>query len=144
MTSWLGVVTAVGFYVHYVLGLWNGGKVIEGAMHRRLLLILQRQLDKDMYELKQGSSLHQDLWLWKAFIGAFGLARVRPAADDRILRPLVKVFHTRLRVWCSVTKITQWRDVRAALSRIVWPTCGEHDFLAERLWGETMKEVGGD
>lgn len=64
--------------------LWNGGQPIESRLFRRLVMILQRDVEQsEEGMLRDAGSL--ELWFWKVFVAAYAL-RTAPADTKELLR----------------------------------------------------------
>jgi hypothetical protein len=77
MSSWTGICSAMGLYLHSVLGIWNAGQRMPTRMLCRITQILKRHLTRDRQRLGAKGGLDRGFWFWKAFIGAMALARRR-------------------------------------------------------------------
>jgi len=79
MSSWTGICTAMGLYLHSVLGTWNAGRPMSGRMLCRIIQVLKRHLIRDRQRLGGKGGLDRDFWFWRTFVGAMALARQRYA-----------------------------------------------------------------
>lgn len=62
MTSWSRILTAVTLNLNYVVELWNSGEPIHPRLHRRVLSILQRDLERCAGRWNSGCQVSSDLW----------------------------------------------------------------------------------
>lgn len=138
MTSWSGFGAVVTLYMNSVLGLWNFGEPIQPRLLRRVLSILQRDLEKSGRKQDSGCRLYLDLWFWKAFMGAFSLAVASPAGDRGILHDSESAFGQFIRAWSRRSGVRDWAGAKAALARIVWPDWFPGEDLARALWESTV------
>ncbi|KAF4973676.1 hypothetical protein FZEAL_9268 [Fusarium zealandicum] len=138
-TSWCGMSTATGLYLHAVLGLWNAGQPIEPQLHRRVLTILKHDLNRSRSEAHSGSRLVSDLWFWKAFNGAFSLAKSgEDNSSQSVLEPMQRPFRQLIRGWSDRTGIKDWPKARKALENIVWPGGFKQESVAETIWNRSI------
>ncbi|KAM5365312.1 hypothetical protein ACJZ2D_011095 [Fusarium nematophilum] len=136
MASWSGLSTSVGLYLHAVLGFWNAGAPIEPRLHRRVLSILKRDLDHTA--CWTGRHLVSDFWFWRAFMGAFSLAKHARVGDQSLLEPLQGPFRGFIREWSRCSGVMEWARARESLVRIVWPEVFVDEVLAEELWDKSV------
>lgn len=133
VTSWSGMCSAAGLYLHAVLGIWNAGELIESRMHRRVLYIVKQDLERNRPQKRDHRA--SDLWLWKAYVCAFSLARHLQLGDDcGLLSPLQTMFGGLIREWSCMLKVTEWTEARDALSAIVWPESFYLEDMCRSLW----------
>jgi hypothetical protein len=152
-TSLPGFSMAVGFYLHGVLDLWEGRQRLEAPLLRCTLTILKKDLDRTEADMISGD-VDPNVWLWKLFTGALTLAQ-HNAADpgeeylhsltgrEFTFKALRGWFNNRIRVWASVAKIEEWKDVKETLMRFSWPEVFAGESLAEEIWKEAMKGERG-
>ena len=140
------MVTSGGLYLYTALGVWNGPQAIYGRLLRSLLLILRRDLRQTETAMIQGR-YHSEFWLWKAFIGAFALAKANDEdpgftlRSDKELQALRKYFDRAIRTCSEVTGILEWRSAKSLLSSIVWPRDFQGEPLAEEVWEEAVFQL---
>ncbi|KAJ4328579.1 hypothetical protein N0V84_000938 [Fusarium piperis] len=133
VTSWSGMCSASGLYLHAVLGVWNAGELIEPRMHRRVLYVIKQDLER--YRPQKRDRRAANLWLWKAYVCAFSLARHLQLGDDQgLLYPLQTMFGGLVREWSFMLKITEWAKARDSLSAIVWPESFYLEDMCRSLW----------
>ncbi|UZP38093.1 hypothetical protein NXS19_005909 [Fusarium pseudograminearum] len=129
-SSWSGMAAATGLYLHTVLRLWNAGEPIEPRLHRRVLLVLQQDLERS----RRTSHSLSDLWFWKAFVGAMSVERQIASPAKGVLNEMKGIYEGFVREWSIIIGTTAWEQARAALSRIVWPEVFHSDDMAQELW----------
>ncbi|KAH7009930.1 hypothetical protein EDB80DRAFT_714103 [Ilyonectria destructans] len=133
MASWSGVFSAASLYLQAVLVLWNAGQPLEPRLHRRVLLILKQDLDRLDYMEEPGNAVASDFWLWRAFLGAFSLARHHKCTQEMV-QTLQPYFEDLIGRWILKTGITVWAKAKERLALIVWPDGFRHDDVAEAVW----------
>lgn len=134
MSAWSGVATTAGLYLNCVLDLWNAGQTMESRLHRRVLLMLKRDVDRAEQGMRDQGGISRDLWFWKVFTGALSLARAQRGAYDITFRLLETRFYDCIRSWSEAANVTQWVEARGALARVVWPDIFRGEAVAEALW----------
>ncbi|KAI8722749.1 Zn(2)-C6 fungal-type domain-containing protein [Fusarium sp. LHS14.1] len=133
VTSWSGMCSASGLYLHAVLGIWNAGELIESRMHRRVLYIVKQDLERHRPQKRDRRAT--DLWLWKAYVCAFSLERhLQLDYDQGVLFPLRRIFGELIAEWSYMTEATDWTQARNALTRIVWPESFYLEDMCRVLW----------
>ena len=144
--SWVGMTLSTGFYLHGVLRKWN---FLQGSMLNWFGSAQQRHLNATRADLASGL-LRQQFWFWKLFTAAFTIecvylqARTEGRMDKAIkggeprLQALRLWFRGRIRLWHSVTGVSQWEQAKAALEAIVWPKDFPDDALARFVWEEAF------
>ncbi|KAM0548450.1 hypothetical protein ACHAPJ_009936 [Fusarium lateritium] len=137
-SSWSGMATAAGLYLHVILQFWNAGEPIPTQLHRRILYILKQDLDRSRHWLGAGSRVTSDLWFWKAFIGAMSLERGVAFDTQGILAPLRRPYKKFVQEWSVVVGVTMWDEAKEALGKIVWPEPFNLGHLAENLWYRSL------
>ncbi|OKL56627.1 hypothetical protein UA08_08213 [Talaromyces atroroseus] len=141
-SSWTGICVAVGLYLTSVLGVWNQGYPAENRLLHHILRILRHDLEDSLAEVMINGTAAQDLWLWKAFLGALSLAHVVTAAGvgvcDARLWNLVPDFNHYIQIWAGTTRISMWQNARHRLENIVFPTHFQREGLAKELWNRAL------
>ncbi|KAF7548868.1 hypothetical protein G7046_g8524 [Stylonectria norvegica] len=132
MSSWLGISTAADLYMHGVLFLWNARQPMEDRLHRRVLSNLKWDLEKD--QINPGARSTSNLWLWKAFTGAFSIYKHGESSGWGSVHSLQVPFDILLRHWSRATNTVRWEDARARLMETVWPADFWEEEQAKRLW----------
>ncbi|CAJ0544553.1 Ff.00g036740.m01.CDS01 [Fusarium sp. VM40] len=133
-SSWSGLATATGLYLHAILQFWNAGEPMKPPLHRRILHILQQDLEGTRHHLGSRSRLVSKLWFWKAFVGAMSVERHVAFDTEGVLVELGGTFREFVRGWSIVVGVTQWGDAREALRKIAWPGSFESEYMARDLW----------
>ncbi|ESU10452.1 hypothetical protein FGSG_02854 [Fusarium graminearum PH-1] len=129
-SSWSGMAAATGLYLHTILRFWNAGEPIEPRLHRRVLLVLQQDLERS----RRTSRPLNDLWFWKAFVGAMTVERQVASPARGVLNEMKWIYESFVREWGIMIGTTTWEQARAALSRIVWPEVFHSEGMAQELW----------
>ncbi|KAI7973269.1 hypothetical protein EIK77_004546 [Talaromyces pinophilus] len=83
-SSWSGICIAVGLYLTSVLGVWNQGHPPENRLLYHNLRILRQDLDDNLADIMGEDIFAQQLWFWKAFLGALSLAHAGFVADEGV------------------------------------------------------------
>ncbi|KAF4465047.1 hypothetical protein FALBO_8106 [Fusarium albosuccineum] len=135
-TSWSGMASASGLYLHAVLGFWNAGEPIEARLLRRVLSILKQDLER--HRPDHAPRLASDLWFWKAFVAAFSMSKHLQLDHQGILSPLEQPFRDVVREWSEMNGVTQWTKARKSLAKIVWPETFHLEDLAEEVWNRCI------
>ncbi|GKU06706.1 unnamed protein product [Fusarium langsethiae] len=134
-SSWSGLFIAAELYVHQVLGLWTLDVPLEVKFHSHTLGYLSWDLDRSHSCLEAGSTAASNFWFWKAFVGAFSLARHIETDRQVVLYPLRRQFIKLIYKWSEATGIKTWEEAREVLVSIVWPKSAfVHGSLAEMIW----------
>lgn len=166
MSSWSGVCTAMGLYLHSVLGIWNAGRPMSSRLLCRLIQILKRHLARDRQRLGGKGGLDRGFWLWKTFTGAMALASTKYAvtygsssSSSSVTSPssastagsaetsrgindveaLEEWFLLSIKKWSKMTDIKTWEEARVVLSKVVWPINLSSESLAISLWQRAME-----
>lgn len=141
MSSASGVGAAIGLFLNSVVSLANLGEPIETRLHRRVLLILKRDIEKKKALVKLQVGMDRDLWFWKVFIGAMSIAvqqKLIGAKDllgcDKDLETIKSDFENNIRNWSFLTDTTSWEDAKAALIRVSWPAMSGNEPIAKAVW----------
>ncbi|RGP59530.1 hypothetical protein FSPOR_11287 [Fusarium sporotrichioides] len=129
-SSWSGMATATGLYLHTILRFWNAGDPIEPRLHRRVLLVLQQDLERS----RRSSISLSDIWFWKAFVGAMSVERHVGSSTSGVLHEMKGIYEGFVREWSIVVGITVWERARETLSKIVWPETFHSEDMAQELW----------
>lgn len=79
MSSWSGIGSVTGLYLHSILALWNLGRPMPHPLLCRIGTILKRHLTRDRKRLGGEGGLDRGFWFWKAFTGAMALATAQYA-----------------------------------------------------------------
>lgn len=133
-SSWSGLAITTGLYLHAILQFWNAGEPMAPPLHRRILIILQQDLETSRHHLSSRSRLVSKLWFWKAFVGAVSVERHVAFDTEGVLVDLGSTYREFVRGWCIVAGVTKWEDARDALRKIVWPETFESEDMAQDLW----------
>lgn len=148
MSSWCGITSATALFLNSVAGLANGGEPIESRLHRRVLLILKRDIDTTKAVMCMREGLDRDFWLWKAFIGAMSLSMRRRSeggerhsshdkpfweGEESVLDVIETQYHDYVRAWSTITNISRWKDVKAVLCRVAWPMASPNEPVAKDM-----------
>jgi hypothetical protein len=150
-SSYLGIATTVGLYLHSILDISNRAEPIETPLLRHVLLVVQRDLDQSTQEMRDNtSSKRRALWLWKAFTATLTLAKNRHITQTRrggahhdvlgsAKRDLLALQYgmkARLRLWSGTTGVTEWARAKTILLQIVWPTAmpAQEEIFAQNTW----------
>lgn len=160
MSSWSGICSAMGLYLHSILGVWNGGRPMSSRMLVRIIQILKRHLTRDQQRLGKDGGLDRGFWFWKTFVGAMALATQRysmasgssapglpvsspdsrsscKAMDD--VKMLEEWFILSIKKWSRMADVKTWEDARAVLARVVWPASISSEPLAISLWRRAIE-----
>ncbi|KAM0497432.1 hypothetical protein ACHAP8_006924 [Fusarium lateritium] len=129
-SSWSGIATATGLYLNTILRFWNAGEPIEQRLHRRVLLVLQQDLERSRRSARSLS----DLWFWKAFIGAMSVEKHAVSSTSGVLNGMKGIYEGFVREWSIVVDTILWERARVALSSIVWPEVFHSEEMAQELW----------
>ncbi|CAG1964739.1 unnamed protein product [Fusarium graminearum] len=141
-SSWSGLFIATQLYVHQVLGLWILDAPLEVKFHSHILAYLSWDLARGESCLEAGSTVASNFWFWKAFVGAFSLARHIETDHAVALYPLRRQFVRLLYKWSEATGIKTWKEAREILIGIVWPRSAfTHGSLAEMIWYESQVNI---
>ena len=133
--SWSGITAASAIYLCKVVGIWHTDRPIDRRLHRRLLLILKRDMQKcEKCEIPYSESACY-VSFWMTFTAAFSLAN---AAMDYGMRDTYLWFCSRIRSWGKINGVSLWSDARAILASVVWPASHPEDMVAERLWDASV------
>ncbi|KAM0289003.1 hypothetical protein ACHAO9_006512 [Fusarium lateritium] len=133
-SSWSSIATTTGLYLHAILQFWNAGEPMAPPLHRRILYILQQDLEYSRHHLSSRSRLVSNLWFWKAFVGAMSVERHMVFDAEGVLEDLGSTYREFVRGWGIVVGVTRWEKAREALSSIVWPEVFESEDVARDLW----------
>ncbi|KPM39735.1 hypothetical protein AK830_g6840 [Neonectria ditissima] len=139
MASWSGASSALGLYLQAVLGIWNAGQPVETRLLRRVLFILKQDLDRSDYVLESGDTISSDFWFWRAFVGAFSLAKHRCTKESG-LRTLQLMFEDFIRRWIQKMDTTQWGEARRRLELIAFPPTVLGEDLGEQIWDRAVSK----
>ncbi|KAM0410507.1 hypothetical protein ACHAPD_010313 [Fusarium lateritium] len=129
-SSWSGMATATGLYLNTILRFWNAGEPIEPRLHRRVLLVLQQDLERS----RRSAHSLSDLWFWKAFIGAMSVEKHAVSSTSGVLNGMKGIYEGFVREWSIVVETILWERARVALSSIVWPEMFHSEEMAQELW----------
>lgn len=146
VSSWCGMVTSGGLYLYTAVGIWNEPQAIYGRLFLSLLLILRRDVHQTEQAMKKGL-YHSGFWFWKAFLGAFALAKAdeedtsSTIRSDRQLQVLRLYFNSAIRRWSNTVGIVEWRKAKDVLGSIVWPTNFQGESLAEEVWEDAFLKL---
>ena len=142
LSSWSGICVVVGLYLTSVLGVWNRGFPVESRLFHHILLILRRDLQGTTAVLTSKDVAAKDLWVWKAFIGAFSLAHAKSIVGKAENQALVTEFSDDVLFWARATGNVQWAQARKRLAGIAWPAEFQRDTLAELVWNGIVRQTG--
>ncbi|KAH7131665.1 hypothetical protein B0J13DRAFT_610754 [Dactylonectria estremocensis] len=133
-TSWCGISITSGLYLHSVLELCNGGNPIDARLFRYLILMLMRDLRREIHETDaRGLS---DFWFWKAFVGAFSLAKRQLYEYNETLEGIQYAFNGYIQGWRDNSNVTQWTEAKNRLLRIAWTADVP---LADTVWETAVR-----
>ncbi|KAF5237871.1 hypothetical protein FANTH_10585 [Fusarium anthophilum] len=118
-TSWSGMCAASSLYMHSVLELWNGVEPMDAHLLRRLLCILNRDLGQSVSTLGLNDST--DFWIWRAFLGAYSIAKQKANSHGPLLDGLQRAFTGYVEAWTRVTGLALWEEAHARLVSVAWP-----------------------
>ncbi len=147
-SSWVGLVTAAGFYLNAVMLLWNGGNPEDPWMFRRLIRMLKKDIAlTEEAALRDGKGTRRGaFWFWKVFMGAYALQRLSEARGVFEATPPTDAtgdepdttdsgwFDARVRRWSQATKVTEWSEARKALMQIVYPSSSKESHMPNLIW----------
>lgn len=160
-----GFTSAMGLYLHSVLGIWNGGRPMSTRLLCRIIYILKRHLARDKHRLGGKGGLDRGFWFWRAFVGAMALATQRgtvsrcsptpscvsspspisAASGSEVSTPIDELealeewFIQAIRRWSNASNVKDWREARKVLSQIVWPANFSSEPLAVALWSRVVE-----
>ncbi|PCG97120.1 Hypothetical protein PENO1_064800 [Penicillium occitanis (nom. inval.)] len=142
-SSWSGICIAVGLYLTSVLGVWNQGHPPENRLLYHNLRILRQDLDDNLADIMGEDIFAQQLWFWKAFLGALSLAHAGFVADEGVVRykkllDLVPVFNRYLQTSARRMGFKRWQYARTQLGMIVFPTYFRGQGLVQILWDQAL------
>lgn len=142
-SSWSGICIAVGLYLTSVLGVWNQGYPAENRLLHHILRILRQDLEDNFASVISKHTAAQELWFWKAFLGALSLAHVGSVAGSggvgyAKLLDLIPDFNRYIRTWAGITGISKWQHARDRLENIVFPIHFQREALAKALWNRAL------
>ncbi|OIW25432.1 hypothetical protein CONLIGDRAFT_93305 [Coniochaeta ligniaria NRRL 30616] len=166
ISSWSGASSAMGLYLHSVLGIWNAGRPMSSRLLCRLVQILKRHLTSDRQRLGAKGGLDRGFWFWKVFTGTVALAKARQAvscgsspspspppslsststasaseASKGIgeVEALEEWFVLSIKKWSKATNTKAWEEARTVLAKVVWPVNSSIEPLAISLWHRAME-----
>jgi len=130
---------------------WYGGQPIEPRLFRRLLLMLEKDLEKSDHVLLNASK-SRNLWFWKAFAAAHALYTSPSDTEERWMKSSTsnsstsdaeptltrRYFHRHLSRWSAVTGIVDWQDAKAILREIAWPRALVKEYASRNVWMEVV------
>jgi hypothetical protein len=122
---------ASSLYMHSVLELWNGGEAIDARLFQRFLFILNRDLCQSVSTLGLNDSTN--FWLWRAFLGAYSIAKQQAGIHDLLLDVLQRDFTGHVDAWKSVTGLATWEEAHARLVSVAWPASMDYE-TGRRVW----------
>jgi hypothetical protein len=144
MSSWSGICIAVGLYLTSVLGVWNQGRPPENRLLHHNLRILKQDLEENYADIMGHDAAAQQLWSWKAFLGALSLAHADSVIDDdglvgyTKLLDLVPVFSHYLQTSTRHMRFKKWAYARDLLGNVVFPAHFQREALAQALWDRAL------
>jgi hypothetical protein len=104
---------------------------MEPRLLRRFLSILKRDLDQSIGLLGLGEG--QDFWFWRAFLGAYSVAKHQAQSYDPTLNSLQQAFGGFVKSWKRATGLALWEEVHNRLSTVAWPTSQAQE-LGPNVW----------
>lgn len=155
MSSWSGCVGVVSVFLNSVCSIANDGQPINIQLHRRILSILQRDIQKSELVMRAKPGLDRSLWFWKVFIAALSLALrlEEPGVKHHISRETFELNNNSSRLgveaildvmrqyyegcvqkWIGITGVSRWEQAEETLAQIVWPKSFPNKPVAEGLW----------
>ncbi|KAJ3547601.1 hypothetical protein NM208_g1444 [Fusarium decemcellulare] len=105
-SSWSGFCVAAGMYFCTVLGIWNRGFPFNSGLHRRMIKILQRDLQRSLSCLETVGKEGQALWFWKAFIGGLSLVHAKSDSCNKWLDVELSALIDKLQTWTVVLTVS--------------------------------------
>ncbi|KAH6884154.1 hypothetical protein B0T10DRAFT_493692 [Thelonectria olida] len=141
IVSWPGASAGIGLYLNAALGIFNAGQPLEDRLHRRVLFILKGDLDREDYLLESGRSATSDFWFWRAFLGAFSIAKYQRDGKGTLRPAFQPSFQAFIVKWIHRTGTSRWDEARECLESVVWPSDHADEPLAEGVWKDAMLEV---
>ncbi|KLP03393.1 uncharacterized protein FFB20_02172 [Fusarium fujikuroi] len=135
-TSWSGMCAASSLYMHSVLELWNGGESIDARLFRRFLCILNRDLRQSVSTLGLNDSM--DFWLWRAFLGAYSIAKQQAKTHDPLLDNLQGTFTGYVDAWKKVAGLSVWEQAHACLVSVAWPASMNYE-TGRSVWTSSIE-----
>lgn len=139
--SWSGASAAIGLYLNPILGIFNAGQPLEDRLHRRVLFILKGDLDRDDYIPGPNRDAASDYWFWRAFLGAFSIAKHERCGKADLSRAFRQSFDGFVGEWAGRMGVRRWDEARGCLEAVVWPSDFGDDALAEEVWGGAVSMV---
>ncbi|KAM0209393.1 hypothetical protein ACHAQI_006439 [Fusarium lateritium] len=138
--SWSGMCAASSLYLHSVLDLWNSGSPLEARLLRRFLSILKRNLDQSIDALESHET--RDFWFWRAFLGAYSIAKHQAQCHDPTLDYLQEAFSGFVESWKTTTGLTLWQEAHDRLLTVAWPASQTQE-LGPNLWKADLSMTTG-
>ncbi|KAI1022361.1 hypothetical protein LB505_007279 [Fusarium chuoi] len=135
-TSWSAMCAASSLYMHSVLELWNGGESIDARLFRRFLCILNRDLSQSVSTLGLNDSA--DFWLWRAFLGAYSIAKQQARVHDPLLDGLQGAFSGYVDAWKNVAGLSVWEEAHACLVSVAWPASMNYE-TGRSVWKSSVE-----
>lgn len=162
MSSWSGVLAAIAFFHNSVCGVSNEGRPIDAQLHRRVLAILKRDVQKSELVMRAKPGLERSLWFWKVFIAALTLALrdEEPAVDfptsdgssqsrgdaplgyETTLDAMRGYYEGCVRAWIGVAGVSRWQQAEETLEQIAWPKLFPNKPVAQALWRKLSRPQG--
>ena len=133
-TSWVALLIATELYLEQIVVLW---RPFTRDNYLYTMRILQRDLN---YALQKPNALElADLLFWESFVAVISL-QVHEKQGDLAHDPGIKpYFQEFARERSRVLGLKTWKDVKAALLRVVWPCDFTDDDYVKGIW-EAMVE----
>jgi hypothetical protein len=109
---------------------------MESSLLRRFLSILKRDLDQSIDLLNSDEG--QDFWFWRAFLGAYSIAKHQAQSYDPALTGLQQAFSGFVESWKRTTGLALWEEVHDRLLSVAWPTSQAQE-LGSNVWGSAIE-----
>ncbi|KAI1071051.1 hypothetical protein LB507_011520 [Fusarium sp. FIESC RH6] len=134
-TSWVGLLIATELYLEQIVVLWRPFK-------RDNYLYTMRILQRDLSYALQKPNAPQlaDLLFWESFVAVISL-QVHEKQGDLAHDPGIKLFFEEFaRDRSRVLGLKTWKDVKAALLRVVWPCDFTDDDYVKEIWEAVVED----
>ncbi|PTD13128.1 hypothetical protein FCULG_00002742 [Fusarium culmorum] len=128
-TSWVGLLIATELYLEQIVVLWR-------PFTRDNYLYTMRILQRDLSYALQKPNAPQlaDLLFWESFIAVISLQVHKMQGDLAHDRGIKLYFEEFARERSRVLGLKTWKDVKAALLRVVWPCDFTDDDYVKGIW----------
>lgn len=135
-SSWSSITISSELYMCSVLGLSNLEEPVRWELYERILLILARDLRRTFVrDMEKFES--QNMWLWKAFIGAHSLTSHQLYSHNTRFKILEDSFNGFIWSWSHACNVLTWAETRDRLFRVIW--CKADEAHAEKLWNKAVQ-----